>query len=460
MTMDTPTTESFIQVFMDEYPKKEHFYLRAATVVESICLQYLKRKGMSSRIKSRAKEPESLRKKLELRKHWKNRVYNSKQDIQEDIVDLSGVRIIEDDEARREEIRDFLHDRFLNTIAKIHPEDDEENGDYRQKSSNYHAVHYRVYLKNEDIVQHDLGDAKGGMIEIQVMTTTWSVLADLQHSNYKSGPMADLKLGELIDDLGETNTKQDAQVAKIKEYQDHRERKNNKPFEDVNSVGHYLIKWIQKYAAKWVQGKERGSEEALMSFLQVHQMNSHGAFSQLLQGVFHTSSESEYSEIAEGYGPIRLNLILYLIDRMLLKETSGTPALRVAVDNDRVGHVHKIQALMSTMIWIDKLFAPKGDCQIQILQSGCRDTLRNGLFFLTTVTSADFIEGKSGLEKHETKALNKLWTWFAQCKDRPIKLAFAMSNNGMMRPISEEKQREHNNFDAAVQPLMDALIWK
>jgi ppGpp synthetase/RelA/SpoT-type nucleotidyltranferase len=145
---------------MDEYPDKKHFYNRAATVVESKCLQYLKGTGMLSRVESRAKDPDSLRKKLELRKRLKNRVYNSKQDIQKDIVDLSGVRIIEDDEAGREKIKNFLYDRFLVAKETIHPEDDEENGDYRQKSSNYHhhlerrfgCYEYRRYRQS----QHDL----------------------------------------------------------------------------------------------------------------------------------------------------------------------------------------------------------------------------------------------------------------------------------------------------------------
>ena len=91
MAIQTHIDGSLSSVFMKQYKQNEYAIL--ARAVADMCQQALLKNGIPHKTQSRAKEPESLRKKIEQRER-KNGRYKSLEDVHHDIVDLAGARII------------------------------------------------------------------------------------------------------------------------------------------------------------------------------------------------------------------------------------------------------------------------------------------------------------------------------------------------------------------------------
>lgn len=173
---------SVITGFVNLYTKKLDFYREAARICAQICETNMEQMGIRTIVTSRAKKPERLRDKLEKRRGTKN--YSSFDDINEDIADLSGVRIALYFPGDLYKVQQFIETYFQVKECRAFPESvqsqEEQEIEYKKRFSGYWATHYRVYLKDKDLSEESKKYADT-LIEIQVASALMHAWAEVEH---------------------------------------------------------------------------------------------------------------------------------------------------------------------------------------------------------------------------------------------------------------------------------------
>jgi tetratricopeptide (TPR) repeat protein len=138
--------------------------------------------GIRTIVTNRAKKVDRLRSKLEKRNPQKN--YTSFEDINEDIVDFSGVRISLYFPGDLNKVQQFIESNFEVKECKTFPESlgvqALQKRDYKKRFSGYWATHYRVYLKPQDLP----GESKKysqALSEIQIASALMLAWAEVEH---------------------------------------------------------------------------------------------------------------------------------------------------------------------------------------------------------------------------------------------------------------------------------------
>lgn len=173
---------NIIEEFINHYTKEFDFYREASRICAQICETNMEQMGIRAIVTNRAKKIERLRDKLEKRNFNKN--YNSFEDINEDIVDFSGVRIALYFPGDLNKVQQFIEANFEIKECKSFPEsiksNDSKKREYRKRFSGYWATHYRVYLKSKDLS----GESKKysqALIEIQIASALMLAWAEVEH---------------------------------------------------------------------------------------------------------------------------------------------------------------------------------------------------------------------------------------------------------------------------------------
>jgi hypothetical protein len=81
------------------------------------------------------------------------------------------------------------------------------------------------------------------------------------------------------------------------------------------------------------------------------------------------------------------------------------------------------------------------------------NNLPPGILWLSNSARQRAIEDGASLNFNEISKLEGLWNWFSKSRDRPIKLAFTMSNRGVVRDIPREMKELKDVFA----PLIEGL---
>lgn len=173
---------NIIEEFINHYTKEFDFYREASRICAQICETNMEQMGIRAIVTNRAKKIERLRDKLEKRNFNKN--YSSFDDINEDIVDFSGVRIALYFPGDLNKVQQFIESNFDIKECKSFPEcieiGDSKKREYKKRFSGYWATHYRVYLKNKDLS----GESKKysqALIEIQIASALMLAWAEVEH---------------------------------------------------------------------------------------------------------------------------------------------------------------------------------------------------------------------------------------------------------------------------------------
>ena len=442
MAIEPFIKESVISMFIDQYKQNE--YADLAKRAADSCERALSEKDIPHQpTKSRAKAPESLRKKLEQREQ-KNGPYKSLNHIHNDIVDLAGARII----LERWEDRDLVK----GIIYKIFEVQKEE---YKKEESGYEAVHYRVYLKEGGNLSGPHMTEMRPLVEIQVHFLYMAQWANDEHdTRYKTPADTSRALNNNLDIRLQVLHLHENLSRQTRQEKTRQEAKHKQKFDNAKHVGRHLEKWIDKHAADWAkdEAKPTGSATALTKFLDAREWRTPESLNRLLQEHFGNGAPDEYSSIAKKYAGIELNLIIYLIDRTVLKREKNN-AHAFPVPNTHEEHAYRIQVLLSTFIWMNRLFLPTLEWQVLFARFEDQKTLRQGILWLGNAARQNFIGEGDSLTNNEIGELNRLWDWFSRNPDRPIMLAFTMSNQGVLRDIPREK----NELEHAPGPLGRAL---
>lgn len=195
---------NIIDNFLESYSTKFDYYRDASRLCAQICETNMEQMGIRAIVTSRAKKVERLRTKLEKRNIKRN--YTSFNDINEDIVDFSGVRIALYFPGDLNKVQQFIEANFDVKECKIFPEDIHKNSTYRQeynkRFSGYWATHYRVYMKPRDLAGKNQKFSEA-LVEIQIASALMLAWAEVEHDLIYKPISGDLSYEEyqILDEL-------------------------------------------------------------------------------------------------------------------------------------------------------------------------------------------------------------------------------------------------------------------
>ncbi|KAF4769012.1 hypothetical protein HAV15_008378 [Penicillium sp. str.  len=430
-----PEKESVASLFVQQYVMEDMIhYHEALSAVRELCDQVLSDHGIGHATEFRLKEPASLEKKLTDRERKQGFPYQTIEDIDKDIVDLAGVCILVHIPSNRIRASELLHDAFMVKKMVNHPKQDEVNGG-QQANRGYVATHLHVLLKSEDVHDRGLQLSDTKPVEIQVTSTGLRAWASLEHDIiYKPkgkpplGLLHQLATMRMLASVDENIHKQ------MEEVQNNRAAKRKRSLRFIDDVGWVFQKWLEEQQQAWFHDREAGSYTSLFNFLQSRNMDTHGGLRQVLEASFGSDSEVVYSRLASEYPTGSLTLVIFIMDRLLLTGGSGSGSGSGGVDRipeDHQIHVYKLQTMMSTFVWLDRLFTPALTWQ-KVFAVQNQESLRDGLVLLHSTRYDFFLEGNPlGLD--DIAIVDRLWNWFEGQHDRQIRLTFAISKNKMFK---------------------------
>lgn len=166
-----------INEFLKEYSKQYEFYEKLSNIVAKLIDQKLKEKGIRAIVTNRAKNESRLKEKLIIRN--KEKKYSNKEEIINDIIDLSGVRIALYFPNDRDKVDSIIKKEFNCLNTKDFPNENRELT-YKKRFSGYWAKHYRVKIDKE---KHDGVSSRfvDSITEIQVASVLMHAWAEVEH---------------------------------------------------------------------------------------------------------------------------------------------------------------------------------------------------------------------------------------------------------------------------------------
>ena len=166
-----------IAQFVSRYRKEYDFYEQACRMAAQVLDSNLQSAGVRAIVTSRAKNPTRLETKVKLRAMKK--AYASVDEIYEDIVDLSGVRVALYFPAEREEVGRIIKSIF---VPVAEPKEFPTPGQPTDKKrfSGYWATHYRVRLP-ETLLNESQKRYAEARIEIQVASVLMHAWSEVEH---------------------------------------------------------------------------------------------------------------------------------------------------------------------------------------------------------------------------------------------------------------------------------------
>jgi ppGpp synthetase/RelA/SpoT-type nucleotidyltranferase len=166
-----------IAQFVSRYRKEYDFYEQACRMAAQVLDSNLQSAGVRAIVTSRAKNATRLETKVKQRAMKK--AYASVDEIYEDIVDLSGVRVALYFPAEREEVGRIIKSIF---VPVVEPKEFPTPGQptYKKRFSGYWATHYRVRLP-ETLLNESQKRYAEARIEIQVASVLMHAWSEVEH---------------------------------------------------------------------------------------------------------------------------------------------------------------------------------------------------------------------------------------------------------------------------------------
>lgn len=196
---------SVVADFVQEYKSKRWIYAQNAAATGRICAEMLQAEFLPGVVTHRTKDPSSLERKLRQRERLRKRLYPSKEDVQDEISDLAGVRIAVCFPQDRERVQDAPSQRFDVELKKSYGEVN-TNSIARDTFSNIHqrpgycATHCWVYLREGEPQARD--GSRRRRVEIQIVSMLRHAWAQFEHDAvYKAQSKMNLEDRQLLHSL-------------------------------------------------------------------------------------------------------------------------------------------------------------------------------------------------------------------------------------------------------------------
>jgi ppGpp synthetase/RelA/SpoT-type nucleotidyltranferase len=155
---------------------------------------------VQAKVSSRAKKSESLEEKLRMRYEEKEKKeggipYESEEDIRNDIVDFSGVRILlyTANQLQYDSVKRMIQGIWGSTMEpKVHPDPDrkthkQKEEQYVARHEGYRAFHYRVSMRKGRPSKEPYAWKSDDMVEVQVISALGHAWSEAEHDiKYKT----------------------------------------------------------------------------------------------------------------------------------------------------------------------------------------------------------------------------------------------------------------------------------
>lgn len=188
---------SVIDNFIKQYEKEYDFFKQLARLGHDLLETEIINRGIKALVSNRAKRIDRLKEKLTKRDLKKN--YKSRKAIENDIVDLAGIRVALYFPSEREIIGQVIGDLFEIVETKVFPENPHKPK-LNKRFSGYWATHYRVKIKKSDEIDKRFTNT---VFEIQVASVLMHAWSEVEHDLvYKpfSGELSDDELA-ILDEI-------------------------------------------------------------------------------------------------------------------------------------------------------------------------------------------------------------------------------------------------------------------
>lgn len=285
-----------IDEFMERYYREYDYYRECARICAEKCEIELEKNGIRAIVTHRAKRPDRL--KLKLEKRMIEKGYNSINDIYQDIVDFSGVRIALYFPSDREEVDKVINSNFEISKVKTFPEKDQKNN-LSKRFSGYWATHYRGRLNNERLSEEYLRYISC-MVEIQVASVLMHAWSEVEHDLiYKplSGKLSEDEY-ELLDQLNGLVMSGEISLERIQKAVKARVAESDKQFNNHYEFSAYVYHILRKNN-NGLPDKESlivGRTDILFRFLQLANLDKPGQINKFLVNI---DSDTEKRTVTE-----------------------------------------------------------------------------------------------------------------------------------------------------------------
>ncbi len=278
------TTNPVVDNFLTAYRREFDYYQEASRLCAQLCEQELRGNGKRVIVTHRAKAPDRLAEKLRRREEEEKKDYRTSQDIYNDIVDLSGVRVALYFPGDVQDVDKIIRSTFRPIRdPKTFPDGSPKK--YQKQFDGYHATHYLVGLKPEKLGsdQQRYADAR---IEIQVASVLMHGWAEVEHDLvYKplSGELSDDEYA-ILDELNGLVLTGEIALRRLQVAFDQRVNQANQEFTNHYELAASLHREL-RLATRDAAEPDMGRVDLLFQLLRYYQKNRPGVIKPLLAAV-------------------------------------------------------------------------------------------------------------------------------------------------------------------------------
>jgi ppGpp synthetase/RelA/SpoT-type nucleotidyltranferase len=275
---------SVIDQFLATYRREFDYYQEASRLCAQLCEQELRGNGKRVIVTYRAKNPERLAEKLVRRQQEENKAYKTPQDVYEDIIDLSGVRVALYFPGDSQDVDKIIRNTFrLLRVPKSFP--DGRAPKYKKQFDGYHAIHYLAGLRLERLGndQHRYAEAR---IEIQVASVLMHAWAEVEHDLiYKplSGDLSDDEYA-ILDELNGLVLTGEIALRRLQVAFDQRVNQAGEQFTNHYELAAFLHRELRLASLDALE-PDMGRIDLLFQLLRAYQKNQPGPIRPLLSAV-------------------------------------------------------------------------------------------------------------------------------------------------------------------------------
>lgn len=182
---------SIIDNYINQYEKEYDFYKQLARLGHDVLETEIINRGIKALVSNRAKRVDRLKEKITKRNQKKN--YKTKSAIEQDIVDLAGIRVALYFPSERKIVGQVIQDHFEVIETKEFPTNPHKPK-HNKRFSGYWATHYRVKLKKSDEVENRFTKT---VFEIQIASVLMHAWSEVEHDLVYKPFSGDLSEDEL-----------------------------------------------------------------------------------------------------------------------------------------------------------------------------------------------------------------------------------------------------------------------
>ncbi|CAI6341988.1 unnamed protein product [Periconia digitata] len=421
--LDEAPTPPIIEKFLAENWYATHWE-SIAECAKDLVQDEVRRCGLQAIVTCRAKQEDSLRKKLKLR--YESKKYETIADIRNDLYDLAGVRIIliVSTPEQRDKVKAIIRSIWGEEIFEKRHRGSAQNTRYQAKHIGYEAVHYRPFMKKEQ-GKNGYRYKEGDRVEVQVVSALGNAWAEAGHDVlYKTHAYGEPSLEEnrILDAL---NGFVRSGELLLEQFHEAFMRRTTKKWEHRDQLVTYLreVDVLQVEPQFMIAGTD-----LLFKFLQHTEQHYPLAVRNALMsiGMGRVSASSHLDEIISGLKPSVLpisdvmRVTVCLIHRMMDTD-EGMPkfSLQNPYQNVRPHEVPNCIAIMMVSLTILHNFA--GDVQnanIILEQSYFSNAERMSLIWILGARQRqEALEAKADNDEFHRlvrPAILPLWNWFLQ----------------------------------------------